>query len=756
MVNDDIAYKKYLESCFEPIAEYYYLNLTSGTVVPDYMVSNEVNKADLDYVLSSEMLMNIKGESISNDIVSKVYGVSCGLLSYSYGWHVNIINLATGKKIFQCPNGCPSDSTLIAKNNGYHLIEIEYTGINMSYEYSLINPLGEVVFSEKKSAKTEYKLIAENGLISLFLKKNPVALYQEIIKKAEGYVEKEESPIKEIKANCVTQEIKALFQDFNFPEQLLKRFEKYDLPQSSRIKIRYNVSFLEVFLVAGCQKKYTAVTRNGKIISDRNINNWVISREEGAKFNDEVIMIPKFINCNGNGGIIYLDKDGNKISKFVNVTGYLRVDRHFLNLYQSGRMTDFKATSDSFTYGHLASFRIDGKIYYTSKTFSDGLLLVENERNLFGYLDEFGNVVIEPQFKDASDFRTGVASVTTKLDVDNYYGVRINLDGEFLSRQEQEIIDRVYSRYKGRFDKLETCSTIEQIYHQLYERKYDFLGNHYYLYYDFKNGTPHKLKYRPVRQYENYVICYGEKSFFSKEGYYALDKRTQNMIYLGYSKDLTAFYDDYFVIDGITYYPTDELLNLGNFSLTNRKLKSDVKLKSKEEYIRSRGKTELISKDETLEEKRRKWQEQRAELEKRKQEYKRLQVEKEELERQAQIIEEKQKKLHIVHSLSVPDDFYVEYPNFKRIAPKYLPDLTDYDLFLYDFAGFAIDNVNFRGTNASINPQKVYNKDISGCDLSDVTILSYDFVGVKMENTIFSDDFLKTYQEKVLKLERRK
>lgn len=149
MINDDIAYKKYLESCFESTAEYYYLNLTSGTVVPDYMVSNEVNKADLDYVLSSEMLMNIKGESISNDIVSKVYGVSCGLLSYSYGWHVNIINLATGKKIFQCPNGCPSDSTLIAKNNGYHLIEIEYTGINMSYEYSLINPLGEVVFSEK-------------------------------------------------------------------------------------------------------------------------------------------------------------------------------------------------------------------------------------------------------------------------------------------------------------------------------------------------------------------------------------------------------------------------------------------------------------------------------------------------------------------------------------------------------------------------------------------------------------------------------
>lgn len=71
MLDEDILYKKYLEKVFE-----------AKEVVPEYMSSNRVSQASLDYVYNYTDLMNIKGEVLSNEMVTKVYGESKGLICY--------------------------------------------------------------------------------------------------------------------------------------------------------------------------------------------------------------------------------------------------------------------------------------------------------------------------------------------------------------------------------------------------------------------------------------------------------------------------------------------------------------------------------------------------------------------------------------------------------------------------------------------------------------------------------------------------
>lgn len=49
----------------------------------------------------------------------------------------------------------------------------------------------------------------------------------------------------------------------------------------------------------------------------------------------------------------------------------------------------------------------------------------------------------------------------------------------------------------------------------------------------------------------------------------------------------------------------------------------------------------------------------------------------------------------------------------KIIASEYLKDLIYFDLLTYDFISFCVGGIDFRGTNACLDPQKVYNKDMS-------------------------------------------
>ena len=131
-----------------------------------------------------------------------------------------------------------------------------------------------------------------------------------------------------------------------------------------------------------------------------------------------------------------------------------------------------------------------------------------------------------------------------------------------------------------------------------------------------------------------------------------------------------------------------------------------------------------------------------------------LEEEKALLQNKIKELETCQRKLHIKHTLPLPDDFFLLASDFKYINPRYLKDLIDYDLMMADFTDCMLRNTNLSDTNAVIDPQKVYEKDLSNSNLSGVTLINYDFQGVRIENTIFTDDFAEVYQGDVIKLGR--
>ena len=100
--------------------------------------------------------------------------------------------------------------------------------------------------------------------------------------------------------------------------------------------------------------------------------------------------------------------------------------------------------------------------------------------------------------------------------------------------------------------------------------------------------------------------------------------------------------------------------------------------------------------------------------------------------------------------ISVPDDFEVEKNSIKRVNSKYIYSLEKYDLMFYDFTGYDVSNLDFSGTNAAINPQTVYDKDMSNGNYSDVTFLSFDFSNVDISGAVFNNDFVVCYQKKIL------
>jgi len=60
------------------------------------------------------------------------------------------------------------------------------------------------------------------------------------------------------------------------------------------------------------------------------------------------------------------------------------------------------------------------------------------------------------------------------------------------------------------------------------------------------------------------------------------------------------------------------------------------------------------------------------------------------------------------------------------------------NLSLIDFTNVKVRGIDFRHTSARINPQTVYNKDISNCTFDDSNVKFFDdYTGVIMENTNF-------------------
>ena len=89
------------------------------------------------------------------------------------------------------------------------------------------------------------------------------------------------------------------------------------------------------------------------------------------------------------------------------------------------------------------------------------------------------------------------------------------------------------------------------------------------------------------------------------------------------------------------------------------------------------------------------------------------------------------------------DDLLIDYGEYKEINPDYLKKgiLKIIDLSDQTFKDVKMNGIDFSGTNVSLFPQLVLNRDLSYCNLEGIHITPFmDFTGVNICGTKFSDD----------------
>ena len=695
-MEDDELYKKYLESVFVPHKESFYYVPELNLILPDNEVLNYFTYYDLYHVF-------VRMNRLS------------GYKSYVYDIEGNPTYLKY-----------PTNFEIVCALNGYYVLR-RALGDNNYYLYDYNDELVFSCTSEPKSYNWPPMQLEKDG--------------EKLILKDDGNNIVHEIPIKDNKKvikleNNSSKRVSEILKELNISEHLIEKLKSKNILH----EIRYNNSFLEIRarFLDGYELPILAACR----LKKQNTIKIIAYNPKGlqVQFNKEKCLVRDKLSDNDK--LTYYDNNGKKISEFISIKikEAKCVDENIYNLFVSGKLK-LKLEENK-----LLGF-INGKRYELYGRFTCGRALVRDEKGLYGYLDYDGNEVIKPQFTSAGEFYGGTASV---------YGGTIDVNGNYIEHELYETIKNnngALAFYRGEYSTnryilgfsnkdfscyFETVSPKKEI--RKRKKKY------YYA--DYKTKEMIKTTYQPVRQYLNFMIFHIHKNFYWQEGYYLFDKKDKSYTWLTNNADFLKFYDDYFLLNGHTYYVTDRIVDLGDFSLACRVKKDDSTLLTKDEYLSSKRHTEDKKEAQAKKDELKKQlamqedQKRKARLQEIEQEMAALREERESILANMS----REEKIRI----SVPDDFEVEKNGIKRVNSKYIYSLEKYDLIFYDFTGYDVSNLDFSGTNAAINPQTVYDKDMSNGNYSDVTFLTYDFSNVDISGAVFNNDFIVGYQKKIL------
>ncbi len=385
-------------------------------------------------------------------------------------------------------------------------------------------------------------------------------------------------------------------------------------------------------------------------------------------------------------------------------------------------------------YGFYNIF--DKKVaFYVSKrkeynSFSDGLALFKDEyyKKPLGYIDKRGKVIItlDQNVVKASNFKEGLAFIHTSEN-------RISFEEEqyFIDKNGNKVIyndSKKMSLPKINYEK------------NLFGYSYDY------------NGFKVKIKHLPLYDYGNLVLS------ISDSEYYLFNKTTNQYFYIEGTHKKFAYGKNYIVADDKTYYLDEnefKEIDMDMSELENIKLKSGYTLYSFEEFKRKYEKDSNF----TLKEKQKHLESE-------------LCNKNEEAKKQGQDINMEIKnlseRLNVLFSMYNKMKGYTDKNNVSKneIALQFLLlDLGEHkeinsifllnnglqfvDLSLIDFTGVKVSGIDFSKTNANIDPQVVYNKDMSNGVYSGLSFNLKNFDGVN----ICGSDFTGCVMDLALNLE---
>lgn len=699
MQSDSEKYYNYLKGIFEEKAERYYI-LSTGEVFPANRVL--INKA---HQQSHE-----NGENSKKDLNIQTLGLNCIWDGYNFYDRsgIPLLNIPCHYSGFDPRTGSA---------------EFSYNGLTYNFNFYRISP-ADIENYDDEMQKRLSKLKYEN---------------------IHDYVS-----CGEISEGINTS--KKILYDFNAEDKIINNIVHIIRNGKEELHLIYNDSFLYIICKTSEKHYQRWVLTKHQVIIDNDTFEEKFADDVFNKERDDfdenylVIRTSKFIR--------YYDKNGQVVSEFRIINkeeNHILIDKSMFILYNKHIITDLKMVNEKF------QFRLNDKIYYCRYTdeiaFNMNRLLIQDENGLYGYLDSDGNIVIKPCYTQASDFKfNGIAEVA-KEENGKLRVLKIDANGTEIT---DSLVEKIYEEnlkpYRGKFNNVKSLDIKELAKDRYYYETFDSNYQLVYTYFDFKNNAYINTRFEPLRQYENYLICSIFNDSEYKNGIYALDLRTRELEFLSeFDDNEKLFFDSYFIVGLTTYYPTEELINLGDFCLQNRKLKSDTKIYGKEEFLAAiKTKEEMLNDSYNL---------------KRKIRYEISLLDTVKVEEQAEInrararlrkLRREAELLKIYGKIPVPDDFFLESNDKKLINPEYVKDLKYFDLMFENFDNCVVSGIDFNGSNASIDPHRVYNRDMSNGDYRGIYILNhFDLSDVILDNSLFDDEWVLMAKNRALSLKKQ-
>lgn len=339
-------------------------------------------------------------------------------------------------------------------------------------------------------------------------------------------------------------------------------------------------------------------------------------------------------------------------------------------------------------------------------------LVVFKENSKAGVKNKQGTTVIPPSYDYISDFKDGIAKVSKKT-----FGKSTSF---YIDRQGNKV--KVESlphgmNYIKKFNKIKFYNKFTDTYDSMEYIPYQDLDTHIlcvepdtndlYLYNKkTKTTTRTHQKYNP----DGSIYAYPMKDFL-QIGTSTFYKNNQEYIDVTSNIDITKIIS-YTSLSGILDYDTFSNKIVKDPDFYNRIISDSQAIKQKqiEENIKKEGQETDRKRKEII-----------GELEKLKEMLSHLE------------------KTAGTRSNIDPDLLLIQVDDHFEIKPEFVHQLKYLNLAYIDFRNVKVSGLNFEGSNASINPQEVYQKDMSNGNYSGLSFSTSDFNGVNIKGSKFNE-----------------
>lgn len=449
----------------------------------------------------------------------------------------------------------------------------------------------------------------------------------------------------------------------------------------------------------------------------------------------------------------------------------------------------FSGAFDMFLIDYSGNICSDGE-YEVIEEFCDGIARVSNRKysttcnvEQFWFINENGEKVFSKGYNRASDFSCGLALVTEAYTNKNKI---INTNGEdvfcFSDYFNEYYSISPYETFINGIAKVDVVKyRISQDMLKYFQNKIGYVdvnGDSIpldkvlenrgfrcikslfgFVCFD-KQRRKYKLKYQPIHEFDNYFIC------FDGNNLYAYDKNLQTYQILcnEFLEDgIINFGDNILNYKNALYFFGNQIIDLGEAGYCYDQLLS---VSETDKNISVLTFEEFVSKYKNDPDWQKKMAEQIRNLEKRNLnlKLKEEQSKKEELERKLK--NDLKEKLSKIGSItreieSLQDNFsrsktFENVERIRSVSEDVLFDIVDghkvfkevfksqatlqfLDLSLISFDNVDVSGIDLSYTNAQINPQTVYRKNMSNSSFRGMQFISGDFSGVDIRNSDFSE-----------------